>query len=499
MAINYKDRLLQTRQIVDEISPSFCAAKWTQITMHLGNGTNHSCHHPQVHSFDLEDVQKNPNALHNTKYKKKLRKQMLEGERPVECDYCWRVEDANKEAVGTPGEVFSDRIVKSGDHWSKPYLNEIKNLPWDADYYPKYVEVDFENTCNFKCAYCSPSYSSQWQKEVRDHGHYHFPSDPHLDFNDMKHIMEHSKVPMKPEENPYIDAFWKWFPNAVKYMTNFRVTGGEPLMSKNLHKVLDYLIENPQPHLQFAINSNLNPKQELWDKFLEKLDIIIENRCVDSIQVYTSCEAHGKQAEYIRYGMDYNVWLAHLEKLLQRENTKVSIMCTFNMLSITTFKLFLEDILALKYKYFIGRPGAKHGGTPALQIDVPYLRHPEFLAAWVAPPNVRDIMIDTINWMYRNMEIKQWLPLSGQGFYEQEVEQVRRVYETAHELHHKYYTENTGREISLRRTFYQFVTEYDKRRGTNFLETFPEYTEFYNACKEYCAEWEREQIPVVNL
>ena len=188
--------------------------------------------------------------------------------------------------------------------------------------------------------------------------------------------------------------------------------------------------------------------------------------------------------------MNYDTWLFHLEKLLQRRNTKVTIMCTFNMLSITTFKLFLEDILALKTKYF------KPTGTPALQIDVPYLRHPEFIAAWVAPPNVREIMIDTINWMYRNMEIRQWIPLQGKGFYEQEVEQVRRVYETAHELHHKYWKEQTGRELSLRRTFYQFVTEYDKRRGTNFLETFPEYTEFYNACREYCAEWERDQIQV---
>ena len=28
--------------------------------------------------------------------------------------------------------------------------------------------------------------------------------------------------------------------------------------------------------------------------------------------------------------------------------------------------------------------------------------------------------------------------------------------------------------------FVAFVDEHDKRRGTNFLETFPEFAEFYN-------------------
>jgi hypothetical protein len=35
-----------------------------------------------------------------------------------------------------------------------------------------------------------------------------------------------------------------------------------------------------------------------------------------------------------------------------------------------------------------------------------------------------------------------------------------------------------------RRDFYSFFTENDKRLGTNLLTTFPEYTEFYNFCKD---------------
>ena len=43
---------------------------------------------------------------------------------------------------------------------------------------------------------------------------------------------------------------------------------------------------------------------------------------------------------------------------------------------------------------------------------------------------------------------------------------------------------NEMRDIELNRyRFFQFTEQYDKRRETNFLETFPEFKEFYKECK----------------
>jgi len=33
--------------------------------------------------------------------------------------------------------------------------------------------------------------------------------------------------------------------------------------------------------------------------------------------------------------------------------------------------------------------------------------------------------------------------------------------------------------------FYKFFAEHDRRRGTNFLETFPQMTEFWKQCEYY--------------
>src|SRR5579859_4093198 len=100
----------QTKAKLDSVSPSFCGAKWNDVTIHLQNGHTHSCHHPKTHQIPAELLATNPSVLHNTPHKKEQRRLMLQGERPVECDYCWRIEDM-------AGDHISDRVFKSNsDH-----------------------------------------------------------------------------------------------------------------------------------------------------------------------------------------------------------------------------------------------------------------------------------------------------------------------------------------------------------------------------------------------
>jgi hypothetical protein len=94
------------QQVLDTKSASFCAAKWYNATIWLGSGQTTSCHHPPAHAIDAEAIKTNPSAIHNTKQKKQDRAQMLTGERPPGCEYCWKIEDMGVDAV-------SDRVYKS--------------------------------------------------------------------------------------------------------------------------------------------------------------------------------------------------------------------------------------------------------------------------------------------------------------------------------------------------------------------------------------------------
>ena len=95
--LEYKHR------VIDIKSPSFCGAKWYNATIWLGSGQTTSCHHPLPHAINVDELKTNPSALHNTTRKKMEREQMQKGERPIGCDYCWKIEDMGTDSV-------SDRV-----------------------------------------------------------------------------------------------------------------------------------------------------------------------------------------------------------------------------------------------------------------------------------------------------------------------------------------------------------------------------------------------------
>ena len=87
------DHIKEVRDKLNNVGCGFCPMKWLHETLYLHTGDNHSCYHPRPQHIPLEEIEKDPSALHNTDWKKQQRKTMLEGGRPDECYYCWNIED----------------------------------------------------------------------------------------------------------------------------------------------------------------------------------------------------------------------------------------------------------------------------------------------------------------------------------------------------------------------------------------------------------------------
>lgn len=459
-----RQQLVDFRNKLNSVSSSFCIAKWKQVTIHLATGQTHSCHHPVQHHIPLEEIKIDVSALHNTSFKKEQRAMMLTNIRPKECDYCWRVEDTSQSQ-----EIFSDRIMKSFDPWAIPHLDSIANNNPNDSVNPSYLEISFANTCNFKCSYCTPEASSQWLDEIKKHGHY--PTSTH--FNNLEWLRKQNKYPMTEKEvNPYVDAFWQWWPSLYPDLEVLRITGGEPLLTKNTFKVLDYVLANPNPNLELNLNSNLCIPDNLFDKFIESIQRIQDAGAIKSFKIYTSCEAKGAKAEYIRHGLDYNQWIDNCNKVLQLPNTKLTVMSTYNALSVTSYKEFLKDMLDLRLAY-----SNEHERHP-MSIDIPYLRWPQHQAIDILTPDFLELIADQVTFMYNTQQVTHWPPLCGKGHYDYEINRLERVYrvladhlQQQHDMH------------CQRKDFAIFVDEHDRRRGTNFLATFPEMEDFYRTCK----------------
>lgn len=463
-----------TKDKLDKVGCGFCLAKWTQVTMHLHNGTTHSCHHPVPHKVGLEEIQRNYSALHNSNQKKLARREMLENKRPIECNYCWNVEDNSTS--------FSDRTFKSSEPWSEPYFDEISKSHWRDDYNPKYVEVNFTNTCNFKCAYCSPTYSSKWMEEINEFGGY----DLSLEYNGIEEMKRNKTVPYKhSEENPYVDAFWKWWPDMYHSLDTFRITGGEPLLSKDTWKVLDYIIEseNPNKELKLSINSNLGVTDDLIDKLIVKLEKIINEGRVKELIIFTSCDAEGKQAEYTRYGLDYGKLMNNIDKiLLLLPKVTIVVMSTFNLFSVFSYENLIKKVYDLKLKHF----NTERFWNSAIILDTSFLRFPEFMSFRLLKGFLN---VEYFNrWekfmkfhsTYRSLNFYEQQTMDDVGFSTKEIEKITRIKDM-------FVSDANSEERTFNREkkdLLKFIREYDRRRGMVCEEYFPELTDFLKTIED---------------
>jgi organic radical activating enzyme len=437
--LNYKQRVLDTK------SNSFCGAKWYNATIWLGSGMTTSCHHPLPHFVPEEEVIENPKALHNTNQKKHERYQMQCGERPSGCEYCWKIEDIAKDNI-------SDRVYKS-----KIYTDEELQTAFDVhpteDVNLKTLEIAFDRTCQFACSYCNPAFSTEWVKDIKKNG----PFDNLISDGRNHFTHEHdSSQRYKPDEtNPYIEAFFKWWESDLQYtLDELRLTGGEPLMSSHTWRLLDWLKEK-ESKVQFAMNSNLG----IDNKTMQKLLTATEG--IKNFHLYTSNESVGKQAEYIRDGLDWEQWVSNMELLLNTGNLKgLHVMCTVNALCLESLPELLNWCLKTKEEY--GRD------YPNFTLNI--LRFPSFQSPLVLPNDIKTTYKDNLqNWLNNNRDN----PL----LHEMEINQTQRlidyldVVKTPHS--------DTFEMPALLNDFKKFYTQYDERRNKNFSETFSTLKDWY--------------------
>ena len=433
--------------VLDPLSASFCAAKWYNATIWLGSGQTTSCHHPPAHLVDKDKVTTNPGLLHNTDQKKEDRRQMLLGERPPGCEYCWKIEDMGKDAI-------SDRVYKSKIYPIEA-LDEAFNTAPDQDVNLRTLEIAFDRTCQFACSYCNPAFSTTWVKDIRNNGPYrNLVSDGR---NHFTHNHDSAQLFKITESNPYVDAFFAWWETDLhRTLTELRITGGEPLMSAHTWRLIDWFKDNQgKSSTRLAINSNLGTDVDI--------DRLLDSTAGMAIDVYTSNEAISTQAEYIRDGLVWDDWANNVERLLDSGQFRgIHVMCTINALCLSTLDQLLECIVNWKLEY----------GRDAISFTLNILRFPSFQSPLILPDDLRT--------RYRDQLADFMVRHKGYNYlHEHEINHLMRlinyldVVKTPH-------SEAFDRP-KLLNDFRQFYTQYDQRRSKDFGTAFPELREWYDA------------------
>lgn len=420
-------------KFMDKVSESWCAAKWFEGTIWLYKGTTASCHHNPFHKIDLDD--EDPSSLHNTPQKINERISMLQGDRPEGCNYCWSIEknggvsDRLEKTKATP----RDRIISWAEN-NKPVI-EI----------PYMLEIAFERTCNLACSYCSTDFSSKWVNDLKANG-------PYTMIKTDSRYSEISEV-IDPENNQYIDAFFKWLPELTEKLSVIRITGGEPLLSLSFWKFLD-TVSLINYKGKISVNTNLINKKGEISKLIEK------SKHLD-MTVYTSIESSLDDAEYTRDGFDQRIWLSNLNKILDETNIPIIISTSINNISVWTFYQLLEIVIDYKKRFGIDR----------ILIGCNFVHYPIFM---------RVKLIDIENRLEIIEKLKEIIKNNKDFFTESEIIQLER-FNTIMSSPGSGVDESYVSASNAYSDLKSFINQYDKRRNKNYRTLSPEFVAWYES------------------
>ena len=301
-----------------------CKSKWAWSTIWFYDGTTASCHRCDRHEIDLDDF----DNFHNTAPKIEQREAMLKGQWPTSggCDYCQKVEDVGGHSDRqfqltipnqTPPELFDD---VTATHVT-----------------PTIMEIFLSNTCNMSCIYCRPANSSKIEAEFNKHGPFNVSG------INTRHKLDY--IP-KVNQDAIKAKFWDWMARNSNALRRFHILGGEPLFMKDFQVCLDHWDKYPNPLVEVNVVSNLMVPFERFKEYIDYIKTLVENKKIKRFDISASIDCWGSEQEYVRMGLDLEVFEKNMNYLLAQDESwlRINVNQTVGALTIKTMPALIVKI-----------------------------------------------------------------------------------------------------------------------------------------------------------
>jgi hypothetical protein len=306
---------------------------------------------------------------------KRIRKQVLTGYRPPECEPCFSLEDQGVESLRQRhvlGKIPEARIKLYPNAVSK--MNSDYSMPFEIPT----MELKLNNLCNLKCRMCHPMDSTAWTdwSEVKDFYK--------AEGNIMYAIVEEHGL----EQKPHLDKFQdnpEWWASLEKLLPHFRrveFAGGEPLMDPQHYRILDMLAPyGHQIEIKYATNLSMLGKSnrtiwEYWPKF-------------KSVAVNVSIDGIGASYEYVRGNASWSELVNNIKQIQSVPNIS-------RIVGAVTVQVSNILILDKMIEHFLDDLG--------IVFHTHRVEYPKLLSAQVLPKELKDIAYNRLE------EIKSRVP-----------------------------------------------------------------------------------------
>jgi organic radical activating enzyme len=226
-----------------------------------------------------------------------VRQQMLNGQRPSECNHCWRLEDAG---------IKSDRMIKNEtlDFYSGIDLVTLYNNAKQNKNKITHIKIDTNNTCNATCVTCNSRFSSAWGELERK----------------FLNIVPQRQSIAPEQADTLID---------YSSLKSILFRGGEPLLSDTNFHILEKLIEhnNTDCFVSFVTNGSI----KILPKYRELVSRFKNTNFSFSIDGIESV------FEYMRYPLQWSQLLENID-FCREKNILVSANYTVSNVNILYHK-----------------------------------------------------------------------------------------------------------------------------------------------------------------
>jgi len=298
------------------IKSNMCMLPWTSIETRPDGGYKPCC----LYSGELKD----PNGIkYNTKQHsimevmnspamEELRSKFLAGEKPVECDSCWKEEDSNK--LSKRQHMWMKAPVIGQTHINKNTIS------------PCFIDLKLGNICNLKCRICAPNSSSQWVNDMIK-----------LEPDRKNYWQQFNKDGLWPREE---NEFYKDLEKHIESIRFFEITGGEPLMIKEQFAILRKCIDAgvaDKIEIHYNTNGTQYPEEavkDIWPHFKR-------------VEIAFSIDDIGNRFQYQRHPA---VWNEVNENIKRFKNSGMKNLSTQICTTLNLFNIYYLAELAYKVK-----------------------------------------------------------------------------------------------------------------------------------------------------
>lgn len=350
-----------------EQSKTFCMHPFTGLATREDGSVKVCCRsHPigNIQDQSLENIWNNDTM-------KRIRQQVLNGERPKECEPCFSLEDQGVESLRQrhiAGVIPEARINLYPNFIGK--MSKDFTMPFEIPV----MEVKLNNLCNLKCRMCNPTDSTSWNDWEQIEEFY---------FKENNFIANNIKT-LNLIRKPYLDKFEdnpNWWYSFEKNLPNFRrveFAGGEPLMDPQHYRILDMLKPyGDQIQIKYATNgttlgiSKGRTVYEYWPYF-------------KSVAVNVSIDGIGSVYEYIRGNGNWNEVVANIQKIQKIPHvTRVVGAVAVQVSNVLTLDKMIE--------YFLDELG--------IVFYTNMVQYPNVLSVQILPPHLKSLAIQRLEFI----------------------------------------------------------------------------------------------------